>query len=212
MATTDQNAKQTKDRASVRIAIDANGNPAESMAQATGARFIHLTSALKAKPGWNKETDAPPAGTFADVQFGEPGSQRTMFAIFGAYTKLGNIANTLNNGDKGDKTANPIPAIEDFLAKTESGEWPSKGGDGLGGVRYDKALLAQAIAEVKGERDSKPYLDKIENLKVDGQKGFAVAADAKGAISYGAFALRNVKVKAAYERLAGVETAPIDAL
>src|SRR6516165_4485790 len=108
MTTTDQNAKASKARASVRIAIDANGNPAESMEQATGARFIHLTSALKAKPGWNKETDAPPAGSFADVQFGNAGSQATMFAIFGAYTKLGNIANTLNNGDKGDKTLTPF--------------------------------------------------------------------------------------------------------
>jgi hypothetical protein len=212
MTTTDQNAKASKARASVRIAIDANGNPAESMEQATGARFIHLTSALKAKPGWNKETDAPPAGSFADVQFGNAGSQATMFAIFGAYTKLGNIANTLNNGDKGDKDTNPIPQIEEFLAKTEAGEWPSKGGDGVGGVRYQKELLAQAIAEVKGERDPKPYLDKIENLKVDGQKGFPVAADAKGAISYGAFALRNTKVKAIYERLAGIEASPVDAL
>jgi hypothetical protein len=197
--------------ASVRIAIDANGNPAESMAQATGARYIHLTSALKAKPGWNKETDSPPTGTFADVQFGQPGSPATMFAIFGAFTKLGNIANTINNGDKGDKAANPIPEIEAFLAKVESGEWPDKG-EGLGGVRYDKDLLAQAIANAKGERDPAPYRKKIEEDKVDSVKGHVVSGDTKGAISYGAFALRNVKVKAEYEKLAGTEAAPLDVL
>ena len=211
MADTTTNAKAKKDRASVRIAIDANGNPAESMASATGARFIHLTSALKAKPDWNKETDSPPSGSFADVQFGNPGSPATMYAIFGAFTKHGNIANTINNGDKGDKNANPIPDIEAFMAKVEAGEWPDRG-EGLGGVRYDKETLAKAIAQAKGETDHTPYLDKIEKVKVDSVKGFPVADDAKGAISYGAFALRNVKVKAAYEALAGTEAAPLDVL
>jgi hypothetical protein len=211
MSETTTNAKAKKDRASVRIAIDANGNPAESMASATGARFIHLTSAIKAKPDWNKETDSPPAGTFADVQFGNPGSPATMYAIFGAFTKHGNIANTINNGDKGDKNANPIPDIEAFMAKVEAGEWPDRG-EGVGGVRYDKEILAKAIAAAKGETDHVPYLDKIENVKVDSSKGFPVAADTKGAISYGAFALRNVKVKAQYELLAGTEAAPLDVL
>jgi hypothetical protein len=197
--------------ASVRIAIDANGNPAESMSSATGARFIHLISALKANPKWNKETDAPPAGTFYDIQFGGAGTAVTMAAIFGFQTKSGNIANTVNNGDKGDKEANPIPEIEAFWTKVENGEWPDKG-EGLGGIRYDKDMLAQAIAFAKGESDPAPYRKKIEEDKVDSEKGHVVSTDTKGAISYGAFALRNVKVKAEYEKLSGKEAAPLDVL
>ena len=211
MSETTTTSVKARGPASVRIAIDANGNPAESMSSATGARFIHLISALKANPKWNKETDSPPAGTFVDIQFGNAGSPATMYGIFGFQTKSGNIANTINNGDKGDREANPIPQIEEFIAKVESGEWPDKG-EGLGGVRYDKDMLAQAIANAKGESNSAPYRAKIENDKVDSVKGHVVSGDTKGAISYGAFALRNTKVKAIYERLAGVETSPVDAL
>ena len=211
MSDTTTTSAKSRGPASVRIAIDANGNPAESMSNATGARFIHLTSALKANPKWNKETDAPPAGTFVDIQFGNAGSPATMYGIFGFQTKSGNIANTINNGDKGDKEANPIPQIEEFIAKVESGEWPDKG-EGLGGVRYDRDMLALAIANAKGERDPAPYLKKIVEDKVDSVKGHVVSGDTKGAISYGAFALRNVKVKAEYEKLAGTEAAPLDVL
>jgi hypothetical protein len=48
MSDTTTTTAKSRGPASVRIAIDANGNPAESMSEATGARFIHLTSALKA--------------------------------------------------------------------------------------------------------------------------------------------------------------------
>ena len=211
MSDTTTTTAKSRGPASVRIAIDANGNPAESMSEATGARFIHLTSALKANPKWNKETDAPPAGTFHDIQFGGAGTAVTMAAIFGYQTKSGNIANTINNGDKGDKNANPIPEITAFWTKVENGEWPDKG-EGLGGVRYDKDLLALAIANAKGESDPAPYRAKIENDKVDSTKGHVVAGDTKGAITYGAFAMRNPKVKAEYEKLAGTEAAPLDVL
>jgi hypothetical protein len=39
--------------------------------------------------------------------------------------------------------------------------------------------------------------------KVNPKTGQVVADDTKGAISYGAFALRNAKVKAAYDALTG---------
>jgi hypothetical protein len=73
---------------------------------------------------------------------------------------------------------------------------------GVGGVRHKDKLLARAIAQAKGESDIAPYLAKMDN-KVNPSTGAVVAPDTKGAIRYGAFALKNAEVRAAYNKLTG---------
>lgn len=186
----------------VRDWIDAAGNPVESGKEstATGFRYIHLPTAKRINPAYNPETDAAPAeASFEMATMDE--NTRTMCAIFGALTLVGNIVNTQVNGPKGDPNANPIPEAVARFAEISKGEWSDRS-TGVGGVRYDRDKLAAAIAQAKGESDPAPYLAKMDG-KVDPKTGANVAADTKGAISYGAYALRNAKVKAAYDALTG---------
>lgn len=205
MTDTTTNAKKApREAVAIRDWIDAEGKPivAGEESKAVGFRYIHLPSAKRANPAYNPETDAAPAGTFFEVN--PTGATQLMCAIFGGLTLAGNIVNTATNGPKGDKALNPIDLIAARFAEMENGVWAEAGGAG-GGVRYDKDLLSQAIASAKGEKDPAPYLAKMDN-KVDPKTGAMVANDTKGAISYGAFAMRNAKVKDAYDALAGTGT------
>lgn len=195
--------KAKKVAVALRDWIDADGKPVESGAEAsaTGFRYTHLPSARKVNPTFNPETDKPDPTAVFEIQFGNPGEIETMLAIFGGLTLAGNVVNTAINGPKGDPSINPIPLITERFAELDKGVWADRA-TGVGGVRYDKEKLAAAIATAKGETDAAPYLLKMEN-KVDPKTGQVVAADTKGAISYGAFALRNAKVKSAYDALTG---------
>lgn len=195
--------KAKKVAVALRDWIDADGKPVESGAEAsaTGFRYTHLPSARKVNPAFNPETDKPDPTAVFEIQFGNPGEIETMLAIFGGLTLAGNVVNTAINGPKGDPSINPIPLITERFAELDKGVWADRA-TGVGGVRYDKEKLAAAIATAKGETDAAPYLLKMEN-KVDPKTGQVVAADTKGAISYGAFALRNAKVKSAYDALTG---------
>lgn len=188
----------------VRDWIDANYSPLATgdEAKTVGFRYIHLPSAVKANPTYNPESDTAPHGTAFEVDLsGWPKESLLMLATFGGLTLAGNVVNSAVNGPKGDPTLNPISLIEERFAEIEKGVWAERAA-GVGGVRYDKDKLAAAIASAKGESDPAPYLAKMDH-KVDPKTGQVVAADAKGAISYGAFALRNAKVKAAYDALTG---------
>lgn len=203
-------AKPKKQQVAVRDWINAAGQPVDGgkEGEATGFRYIHLPTAKRENPAYNPETDtAPESAVFVMPTMDEP--TRTMCAIFGALTLAGNVVNTAVNGPKGDPNVNPIPLIKSRFDEIAKGDWSDREG-GVGGIRYDKEKLAAAIAQAKGESDPAPYLAKMEN-KVDTKTGAVVASDAKGAISYGAYALRNAKVKAAYDALAGTGTS-IDSL
>lgn len=203
---TDTSQAETKAKkvpVALRDWIDADGKPVESGAEAsaTGFRYTHLPSARKVNPAFNPETDKPDASAVFEIQFGNPGEIEIMLAIFGGLTLAGNVVNTAVNGPKGDPSINPIPLIAERFAELDKGVWADRA-TGVGGVRYDKEKLASAIATAKSETDPAPYLVKMEN-KVDPKTGAVVAADTKGSISYGAFALRNAKVKSAYDALTG---------
>jgi hypothetical protein len=212
---TPEAAKAKREAVALRDWIDVAGNPVEAgkEASAVGFRYTHLPSAKRANPSFNPETDKPDAGATFDKIFPAIGQPVTadlvMLAIMGGLTLAGNVVNTATNGPKGDPNLNPISLIRDRFAEIEAGVWADRA-TGVGGVRYDKEKLAEAIATAKGETDPAPYLAKMEN-KVDPKTGAVVAADTKAAISYGAFALRNAKVKAAYDTLTGGGT-QIDAL
>lgn len=198
-----ETAKSKKVAVAIRDWIDADGKPVDSghEALATGFRYTHLPTARKVKPDFNPETDAPDASAIFEFQFGNPGDAATMLAIFGGLTLAGNVVNTAVNGPKGDPSINPIPLIAERFKELDAGVWADRA-TGVGGVRYDAEKLALAIATAKGQTDPAPYAAKMAN-KVDPKTGQVVAADTKGAISYGAFALRNAKVKSAYDALTG---------
>lgn len=200
---TAETSKPKKVAVALRDWINQAGLPVEGgdEASATGFRYTHLPTARRANPAFNPETDTPDPSAVYSLQVGTAGTIETMLAIFGGLTLAGNIVNTLTHGPKGDPDVNPIPLIEERMAELQKGVWADRA-TGVGGVRYDKDSLASAIATAKGETNPAPYLAKMEN-KVDPKTGAVVPADQKGAISYGAFALRNAKVKAAYDALTG---------
>lgn len=187
----------------VRDWIDENGKPLQAGEEkkAVGFRYIHLPSAKQLNPAYNPESDSPPAGSFFDYICGEAGEAGTMLACFGGLTLAGNVVNSATNGPKGDPTLNPISLIEARFKEIEDGQWADRG-TGVGGVRYDKDKLAAAIASAKNESDPAPYLAKMDQ-KVDPKNGATVPNDTKGAISYGAYALRVPKVKQEYDKLTG---------
>lgn len=197
-------AKAKKVQVAVRDWLNPNSQPVESgkEAEATGFRYIHLPTAKRLQPAYNPESDAAPAEAVFEYNFAAPNAVpevERMCAIFGALTLAGNVVNTAVNGPKGDPNINPIPLIAERFKDIEAGNWSDREG---GGIRYDRDKLAAAIASAKGETDPAPYLAKMDG-KVDPKTGAAVAADTKGAISYGAYALRNAKVKAEYDKLTG---------
>lgn len=210
-STTVEAAKTKREAVAIRDWINTAGQPVESGKEneAVGFRYIHLPTAKRLAPAYNPETDQPHTEAVFEAVVGEAGKRDTMLAIFGGLTLCGNIVNTATNGPKGDPNTNPIPLIADRFKELETGVWADRA-TGVGGVRYDKEKLAAAIAQAKGEADAAPYLAKMEH-KVDPKTGAVVPADTKAAISYGAFALRNAKVKAAYDALTGGGT-QIDAL
>jgi hypothetical protein len=211
--TTADNSKPKRQAAAIRDWIDENGNPVESgdEAKATGLRYVHLPTARRLDPKFDPETSDPHADAVFDVQFDSAvqGQIEGMLAIFGGLTLAGNIVNTAVNGPKGDPNVNPIPLIRERFEELAKGIWADRA-TGVGGVRYDRDMLAKAIATAKGETDPTPYLGKMDS-KVDPKTGKTVPSDQKGAISYGAFALRNGAVKTTYDKLAGSGTS-IDAL
>lgn len=201
--TNDATAKAKREIVAIRDWIDGNGNPIATgdEAKAVGFRYIHLPTAKRLNPSYNPESDPAPQGSAFDWICGEAGKTETMLAIFGGVTLCGNIVSSATNGAKGDPNADVIAEITARFKEIDGGTWADRA-SGVGGVRYDKDKLAAAIATAKGETDPAPYLVKMEG-KVDPKTGATVAADAKGAISYGAFALRNAKVKEAYDALTG---------
>lgn len=177
--------------------INSAGDVVDRIEQATGGRY----SLGKAN---GEDFDVTKDW---DLQCGAPGTPVTMLAILGFHTKLGNVANTvLNDKENPGTVESAAQAIDEFLALMEKGTWAERVGGGGGGLRYNPDHMAAAIAEAKGENDPAPYLAKM-STRVDA-KGQVVSANAagewpKGAISYAAFAARNAKVKAIYDRLAG---------
>ena len=202
MTDTTTNAKTKKVAIAIRDWIDENGNPLSpgDEGKVAGIRYTHLPSAKAAKPDFNPESETAPVGTFFDYMFTDEIATK-MLAAFGSQTLAGNVVNTATNGPKGDKSLNPISLIaERFAAITDEHVWADR--EGGVGVRYDKDKLVAAILAAKRESDPAPYVAKLEN-KVDPKTGAVVANDTKGAISWGAFVMRNPIVKGEYDKLTG---------
>lgn len=122
-----------RQKVSERTFIDAAGAEVERMEQATGARYTLVQ-----------------AGKSFDAQMGDAGKLPTMFAIFGFWTKVGNVANTvLNDKDAPGTAVEAATEIEDFLASVETGTW-REAGEGPRGPKYDNNVLATVLVAALG--------------------------------------------------------------
>lgn len=176
--------------------IDAKGNPVETEADATGFRYTHIPTAKRLAPDFDPETDEAPADSVFELAT-LPEPTKTMLAIFGGLTLVGNIVSTSTNPKaKGDPDANPIPDVVARFEEIAKGLW--SGERGTAAPRYNAEALAKAIATVKGEKDHNPYLAKITGKEKVTIKG-------KGSILYSAYAMKNVEVAKHYAELTGAE-------
>ena len=179
--------------------IDAAGKEVTDEMKATGFRYVDLAT---------KE---------AFVYQVVPGSQAAIaLAIMGGLTKAGNIRNTAVNGPGADPASNPIELIADWFQELDNGIWSAERAGGPG-ARFNKDLLAQAIATAAGHKvGSEFHLARLARLEANERvqdPDKKVDAD-KNLILYGTFALRNKAVKDAYDALIPKKTtAPaVDAL
>lgn len=183
--------------------IDANGNVADEAADATGFRYVHLTTA-KRIAGSSYDPQDPPAAEAVFERTTIPEPAKTMLAIFGANTLWGNIASTETNPKSGgDPETNPIPAIAQRFQEMCDGQWTGERGDR--GPRYDNTALAKAIARTKGEQDHNPYLARLDAKEKVKFKG-------KGEILYATYAMMNTEVQKHYAALTGAEAVTADQL
>jgi hypothetical protein len=178
--------------------IDASGNPIDSgdEAKAVGFRYTHIPTAKRLDPDFDPDTDPGHADAIFELT-SIPEPTKTMLAIFGGLTLVGNVVSSATNPkSKGDPDANPIPDVLARFEEMANGVW--SGERGAGGPRYNAEALAQAIAKVKGETDFNPYLAKIQAKEKVTIKG-------KGSILYAAYAMKNTEVQKHYAALTGAE-------
>ena len=136
---------------SERFYIDATGAVVDKIESATGGRYQLLD---------------PASPIDFDEQFGAAGSFATMNAVFGFFTKVGNVANTvLNDKDEPGTFADAAQAIREFIAAAKGGTWAERTG-GVA-VRIDKDKLAGAIVSVAQDAgktaDYQKIRDKLES-------------------------------------------------
>ncbi len=155
MANTDQ-APASRAKASERNWIDASGKECDAD-NATGVRYV-----------------IPAIGKSLDVQFDSvPRAMQIMGWGFGLHTKMGNVANTVRNGDK----ANPgspddeFDELSDWVANYVGGLW-REASEGVRGPKYDDAILADVLAGIAAKagldptgRSAADYLAKLADKK-----------------------------------------------
>src|SRR5207244_3554658 len=90
-------------------------------------------------------------GKSYDLQIGPAGAAATMFAVFGFWTKLGNVLNTvLNDKDSPGTPDEAAQEIDDFLAGATTGTW-REAGEGVGrGPKYDNDILGSVLVTMLG--------------------------------------------------------------
>lgn len=148
----DVQTESKRKRVSERSFIDANGAEVERIEQATGARYKLVDN-----------------GKVFDVQLGEAGAPATMFGVFGAWTKIGNVANTvLNDKDEPGDADSAAEEIEAFLANVEKGIWREVQEGSKRGPKYDKDVLASVLFAVltkagKATGDVAGYRDRLDD-------------------------------------------------
>lgn len=183
----------TRKRVSERTFIDASGNEVDRMEQATGARYslVHSTG---------QDADGEPIYTPLkqfDVQLGPAAAEATMYGVFGFWTKIGNVANTvLNDKDAPGSIEDAAAEIDDFMASVAGGVWREAGEAGARAPKYDTAILAEVLIKLLGDKAKGDIA--YYKAKLNDSKGEADPAN-KG---YRAKVVSRDDIKAAYWRLA----------
>ena len=151
-----------RQKVSERTFIDPQGNEVERIELATGARYTLA--------GISKSFDA---------QIGPAGKLPTMFGIFGFWTKVGNVANTvLNDKDEPGSQEDAGAEIESFLASVQGGVWRELSEGVARGPKYDNAILAGVLVVALGKAakgDAAHYYERLESDK--GYRAKVVARD-----------------------------------
>lgn len=146
----------TKQKVSERTFIDASGVEVDKMELATGARYTLVQ-----------------AGKTFDIQLGTAGEANTMFAIFGFWTKVGNVVNTVLNNDKEPGTVDDAAEeIAAFIDSVQQGVWRESTGT-LRGPKYDTDILSVALLAFLGDKakgDAAYYKAKLDDTKGETDK------------------------------------------
>lgn len=120
------------------------------------------------------------------------------FAQFGFVTKVGNVANSVLNGDDPGGRQDAADEVDAFLDALANGTWREPGEGGPRGPKYDRDVLAAAIVHVLADKaagDAAYYKAKLDDK------------------SYHAKARGNTKVMAKYHAdMAAREDQSADAL
>lgn len=140
--------KPKKEKVANRLYIDSQGAKVDDETNAQGVRYEHLE---------RKENVVAMWGDFnADGQ--------RLVGLFGLKTWIGNLFNQDLD----------LAEVEARLAEVKSGKWPER--EGVGGPRYDAAVLAASIAEAKKAPDPAPFLKRITEEKGYGAMALKVPA------------------------------------
>lgn len=128
----------------------------------------------------------------------EPGTPAAMFAAFGARTLMINTTSGARQRSEDEQES-----LDDRLARIEAGDWRERGEGGLvRGPKYDKAVLAQALVDVLGDKAQGDVDHYRARLGTDGDSDDA----AKAARSYYAKVRANGEVMARYYELAKADS------
>lgn len=169
--------KVDRKRVSTRQYFDSKGEKSVGPDSAGYVTYTLLDEAGKALKSWDWKGD--------------------QFSQFGFVTKVGNVANSILNGDDPGTRTDAAAEIDEFITAVGAGTWREPGEGGPRGPRFDKAVLAAALVSVLGAKaqgdaasyqarlDDKAYYAKVRtNAKVMAQyhadmAGKAEATDAE---------------------------------
>jgi hypothetical protein len=134
--TSEANGETKRKQVAKHELLAADGSVTKDISEATAIRYTDLDS---------KEVFE------YTVPGGEAGKPITMLALFGAKTKATNEASQFRQAvEKGDEpdVSSQVEAIREAFAMIDTGVWREKA-EGGGFARIDRAVLAQAIIDVK---------------------------------------------------------------
>lgn len=176
---TETTAETKKSRAvAKREWINAEGAVVENEEEATGVRYTELETSESVD--WQSGGDA--------------GQTATMVACFGMLTLMGNIRNTIKNGNE-PSDENVVDAIKARIAVMDTGKWLDRA-SGERGPKIDPDKLAEAFMQWVSETGSAEAKAKLQTKDVYVQR---LIEDK----SYAA-KVRNIpEVKIIYNKLAG---------
>lgn len=102
-----------------------------------------------------------------------------MFAQFGFVTKVGNVVNSVLNGDEPGSTEDAAADVSEFLQSIAGGQWREPGEGRARGPKFDKDVLASVlyagraaekrtgdwadVATIRTRLDDKSFYAKVRN-------------------------------------------------